>query len=57
MEGLEGGMGALNDFDQSSYWFESVEYDLQTARAMLQTQRFHVPSNSGKGTERYFCGA
>ena len=32
-------MGILNDFDQSSYWFEGAEYDLQTARAMLQTRR------------------
>lgn len=29
----------LSDFDQVSYWFESAEYDLQTARAMLETRR------------------
>lgn len=32
-------MSVLSDFDQSSYWFESAEYDLQTAHAMLQTRR------------------
>jgi HEPN domain-containing protein len=29
----------MSQFGQSSYWFESAEYDLQTARAMLETQR------------------
>lgn len=29
----------MNDFDQCDYWFESAEYDLQTARAMLDTHR------------------
>ena len=27
----------MSDFDKSEYWFESAEYDLQTARAMLET--------------------
>lgn len=29
----------MSDFGQSSYWFEGAEYDLQTARAMLETRR------------------
>lgn len=29
----------MSEFDQSGYWFESAEYDLQTARAMLDTRR------------------
>ena len=29
----------MGDFDKSEYWFESDEYDLQTARAMLETRR------------------
>lgn len=29
----------MSDFDKSEYWFESAEYDLQTARAMLETRR------------------
>lgn len=29
----------MSDFDKSSYWFESAEYDLQTAHAMLETRR------------------
>lgn len=29
----------MSEFDQSSYWFEGAEYDLQTACAMLDTQR------------------
>ena len=29
----------MSNFDQSSYWFERAEYDLQTTRAMLQTWR------------------
>lgn len=35
----------MSDFDKSEYWFESAEYDLQTARAMLETRRllFYVP--------------
>lgn len=32
-------MNALGGYGQSSYWFESAEYDLQTAHAMLDTQR------------------
>ena len=27
-------------FSSSDYWFESAEYDLQTAKAMLETKRF-----------------
>lgn len=29
----------MNDFDKAEYWFDSAEYDLQTAHAMLETQR------------------
>lgn len=29
----------MGDFSKSNYWFESAEYDLQTARAMLETRR------------------
>ena len=29
----------MSDFDKGEYWFDSAEYDLQTARAMLETQR------------------
>ena len=29
----------MSDFDKSEYWFESAKYDLQTARAMLETRR------------------
>lgn len=29
----------MSDFNKSEYWFESAEYDLQTARAMLETRR------------------
>lgn len=29
----------MNDFGKADYWFESAEYDLQTARAMLETRR------------------
>lgn len=29
----------MSDFNQSSYWFEGAEYDLQTAHAMLETRR------------------
>lgn len=30
----------MSDFAKAEYWFESAEYDLQTARAMLETKRF-----------------
>ena len=30
----------MSDYDKSSYWFEGAEYDLQTARAMLETKRY-----------------
>ena len=30
----------MNDFAKIEYWLESAEYDLQTARAMLETKRF-----------------
>lgn len=30
----------MSDYDKSSYWFECAEYDLQTARAMLETKRY-----------------
>lgn len=29
----------MNDFNKTEYWFDSAEYDLQTAHAMLETQR------------------
>lgn len=29
----------MSDFTKVEYWFESAEYDLQTARAMLETRR------------------
>ena len=29
----------MSDFGKAAYWFESAEYDLQTARAMLETRR------------------
>lgn len=29
----------MSDFRKSDYWFDSAEYDLQTARAMLETRR------------------
>ena len=30
---------SMSDFDNAVYWLDSAEYDLQTARAMLETQR------------------
>jgi len=30
----------MSDFDKSEYWFDGAEYDLQTAKAMLETKRF-----------------
>ena len=29
----------MGDFDKAAYWFAGAEYDLQTARAMLETRR------------------
>ena len=29
----------MSDFGKLAYWLESAEYDLQTARAMLETRR------------------
>jgi len=29
----------MSSFDKTEYWFDGVEYDLQTARAMLETRR------------------
>lgn len=29
----------MSDFNKSAYWFDGAEYDLQTAHAMLETQR------------------
>ncbi len=29
----------MSDFDKAVYWLDSAEYDLQTARAMLETRR------------------
>ena len=31
---------SMSDFNKAEYWFESAEYDLQTAKAMLETHRF-----------------
>ena len=36
---LQGGM-SVSGFDKADYWFDSAEYDLQTAKAMLETRRF-----------------
>ena len=30
----------MESYDKKEYWFESAEYDLQTAKAMLETGRF-----------------
>ena len=30
----------MSNFNKAEYWFDGVEYDLQTARAMLETRRF-----------------
>ena len=30
----------MDAYKQREYWFESAEYDLQTAKAMLETKRF-----------------
>ena len=30
----------MSGFDKADYWFDSAEYDLQTAKAMLETRRF-----------------
>jgi len=32
-------VSTLSDFERAEYWFESAEYDLQTACAMLETRR------------------
>lgn len=29
----------MSDYNKPEYWFEGAEYDLQTARAMLETKR------------------
>lgn len=29
----------MSDFNKADYWFDGAEYDLQTARAMLETRR------------------
>ncbi len=29
----------MSDFEKTEYWFDCAEYDLQTARAMLETRR------------------
>ncbi len=29
----------MSDFDKAAYWFDSAEYDLQTAHTMLETRR------------------
>ena len=29
----------MSNFNKSAYWFDGAEYDLQTARAMLETRR------------------
>ena len=30
----------MSDFDKTEYWFNSAQYNLQTAKAMLETERF-----------------
>lgn len=30
----------MSDFGKTDYWFDSADYDLQTARAMLETKRY-----------------
>lgn len=30
----------MSEFDQVSYWIDGADYDLETAKAMLQTKRF-----------------
>ena len=30
---------AIGDFDKAAYWFDGVESDFQTARAMLETRQ------------------
>ena len=30
----------MSEYDQSTYWLESADYDLQTAKAMQETKRF-----------------
>ena len=30
----------MSDFGKAAYWLDGAEYDLQTARAMLETRRF-----------------
>ena len=30
----------MDSYAKSEYWFESAEYDLQTAKAMLETKRY-----------------
>ena len=30
----------MNEYHRQEYWFESADYDLQTAKAMLETKRY-----------------
>ena len=30
----------MSDYEYASYWLESADYDLQTAKAMLETKRY-----------------
>lgn len=30
----------MSDYDKVTYWLEGADYDLQTARAMLETKRY-----------------
>lgn len=30
----------MSDFGKTDYWFDSADYDLQTAKAMLETKRY-----------------
>ena len=30
----------MSEYDKTTYWMESADYDLQTAKAMLETKRF-----------------
>lgn len=47
----------MEPYKKSDYWFESAEYDLRTAKAMLETKRYlyvYVPPNDRKSAEGYF---
>lgn len=35
-----GEVAEVSDYDKVAYWLEGADYDLQTARAMLETKRY-----------------